>query len=179
MHSIKSIRSGIVNVYLVQEGNHAILIDTGMPAHKDKVLRVAREAGVRLILLTHGHMDHVANVKYLADSLNVPVALHSADAGLLTDQGSRYLHSRGAAGGVLAAGTRMMAKQSKSIIIGRDILPAEELELQDYGIQGEIVMLPGHTAGSIGVLLWGTDIIVGDALMHFGSPSASLIFEDE
>ena len=48
MHSINRIRSGIVNAYVNQEDDIAILIDLGMPPNRELVYQIAREAKGRI-----------------------------------------------------------------------------------------------------------------------------------
>ena len=43
---------------------------------------------------------------------------------------------------------------------------ADELSLDEYGIAGRIVYTPGHTAGSISVLLDSGEAVVGDMAMN-------------
>jgi glyoxylase-like metal-dependent hydrolase (beta-lactamase superfamily II) len=50
--------------------------------------------------------------------------------------------------------------------------------LSSYGISATIIGLPGHTKGSIGVVVGNTDIIVGDALMNIIYPSKSPLYSD-
>ena len=67
METIQQIRCGSVNCFLVQSGRAAILVDTGRAAYREKVLRACRareEVSVRLIVLTHGHIDHVQNAAF-------------------------------------------------------------------------------------------------------------------
>jgi hydroxyacylglutathione hydrolase len=46
-----------------------------------------------------------------------------------------------------------------------DILVPDEMSLQGFGVDGKVVFTPGHTAGSISVLLNSGEAIVGDLLM--------------
>ena len=41
-----------------------------------------------------------------------------------------------------------------------------------------VVGLPGHTDGSIGLDVNGTDLIVGDALMNMVYPTVSMLYHD-
>ena len=50
--------------------------------------------------------------------------------------------------------------------------------LKQYGIPATIIGLPGHTKGSIGVVVGDTDIIVGDALMNILHPVKSPLYGD-
>jgi glyoxylase-like metal-dependent hydrolase (beta-lactamase superfamily II)/8-oxo-dGTP pyrophosphatase MutT (NUDIX family) len=74
------------NTYIVGRGEVAI-IDPAVP---DPVYieRVAREAGnrgeVKLILLTHSHIDHIGGVAPLAEQLSVDVAAFAGEAQFVT-----------------------------------------------------------------------------------------------
>ena len=46
-----------------------------------------------------------------------------------------------------------------------DILLPDEMSLQEFGVDGTVVLPPGHTAGSISLLLHSGEAIVGDLLM--------------
>lgn len=46
-----------------------------------------------------------------------------------------------------------------------DILLPDELDMKAFGVDGKVVYTPGHTAGSISVLLSTGEAIVGDLLM--------------
>lgn len=46
-----------------------------------------------------------------------------------------------------------------------DILLPDELDLNSFGVDGKVVYTPGHTAGSISVLLSTGEAVVGDLLM--------------
>ena len=47
----------------------------------------------------------------------------------------------------------------------------------NYGIQANIVQLPGHTNGSIGIE-FEDGIIVGDALMNMFYPTVSMLYHN-
>ena len=55
-----------------------------------------------------------------------------------------------------------------------DLLLTNGMRLVEYGIDGEILHLPGHTYGSIGLLLSDGSLIAGDTLANYGKPSAAV-----
>lgn len=59
-----------------------------------------------------------------------------------------------------------------------DILLKEGDSLSEFGMDAEIIELPGHTAGSIGIKLGEDSMLVGDALMHMTKAGPSLLFEE-
>ena len=94
MRGIRRIPCGNVNCYLVQGEEGAVLVDTGYTGYVERLLDTCLGAGVRLIVLTHGHLDHIQNTALLMERLGVPAALHPADLGLLTDQQSQPLSAQ-------------------------------------------------------------------------------------
>jgi glyoxylase-like metal-dependent hydrolase (beta-lactamase superfamily II) len=158
----------MVNAYLVRD-RQSILVDTGYPGSGERILNALTEQGIdprtlALILLTHGHGDHFGSAPELRERLRVPVAIHQADAEFLrkginppprpTGLVGRFL--RVALAGKSAAGIRPVEP---------DILLHGETDLAAYGIEGRLLPTPGHTPGSVSVILAGGQVIIGDLLM--------------
>ena len=78
MVDIHRISAGNVNCYIVVGKDKAILIDTGRKKYRERILDKCKEYHVSLIVLTHRHMDHCQNAAYLANALNIPVAMYVA-----------------------------------------------------------------------------------------------------
>jgi glyoxylase-like metal-dependent hydrolase (beta-lactamase superfamily II) len=56
------------NVYLVEDGDKLILIDTGLPRNEKKILKYIESLGrkpedVSTIVITHFHIDHIGSLK--------------------------------------------------------------------------------------------------------------------
>ncbi len=85
MVDIHRISAGNVNCYIVVDNDKAILIDTGRKRYREKILDKCKEHHVRLIVLTHGHMDHCQNAAYLANALKIPVAMSKKDINMIPD----------------------------------------------------------------------------------------------
>ncbi|HRK90946.1 MAG TPA: MBL fold metallo-hydrolase, partial [Anaerolineales bacterium] len=84
---IIKIKLSLSNAYLVKD-KKSILVDTGAPNEAGKILKAVKQAGVdekdiSLILHTHGHIDHAGSTAGLKRILNVPTAVHAADAFML------------------------------------------------------------------------------------------------
>lgn len=178
MATIQRIPCGNVNCYLLREGNQAILVDTGRTKHRDKVLAACRDVTVNLIFLTHGHIDHVQNAAFLSEKLGAPIAMHRADVPLIEDNMRQPLQAHSPLGKLVLAFSLRSFQRDSLPAFAPAVLLDEGDSLLDYGFSAVVAALPGHTNGSIGLLVNGTDLLVGDALMHMGFPSRSLLYTD-
>lgn len=179
MENIERIICGNVNCFLVSNDNGSILIDTARPAHRNKIIEACKHKSIKLIVLTHGHVDHVQNAAFLSKELNAPVAIHKADYELLKDNMLQPLSAHSFPGKIVLA---LSIKSFKEDVI-EPFTIAEHLKecdtLSNFGFDDiEIVELPGHTKGSIGLLVGKSDFIVGDALMNMFYPCKSMLYEN-
>ena len=157
MTEIERVVCGMVNCYLLMGEHGAVLVDTGETADRERIVAACRKKQVRLILLTHGHIDHIQNAAYLAREWNVPIAMNEKDAGLVRNQFAQPLTGKGIFGWGLEKGDT----------------------LEQFGVQASVLELPGHTEGSIGLDVDGHTVLVGDALMHMLFPGIACIYSDE
>lgn len=168
---IDRVRVGITNTYLVRDSG-AILVDSGEPGRAAAVLRKLRSRvgplpDIRLLLLTHGHLDHTGNADALKRETGARVAIHEGDAGWLT-RGDLAIPDGLTPWGRLmgACARRVIPRLLSAPAVAPDIVLADDLSLAVYGIAGRVVHTPGHTPGSITLLLESGDAIVGDLVMN-------------
>ena len=152
-----------VNAYLVQGARGAVLVDTGFPGATDNILKKLSERGVdpeeiSLIVLTHGHPDHAGSAAELRKRLRVPVAIHALEAGWMRSGISEIPRPIRAFGRLIKPLLRPEIPAFEP-----DILLEEVTSLKEYGLEGEILHTPGHSPGSISLLLPG-GAIVGDLM---------------
>ncbi|MCY2990542.1 MAG: MBL fold metallo-hydrolase [Planctomycetota bacterium] len=164
MTNVIPIRLSLSNSFLVL-GERPILVDTGSPKDGDRLLNGLAHHGVRghdlaLILHTHGHSDHCGSTQQLKESTSAPIAIHSADAAVM-DNGQNQATKPTC----LTARLLHLLVDDKFPSVRPDILVPDEMSLQAFGVDGKVVHTPGHTAGSISVLLTTGEAIVGDLLM--------------
>lgn len=163
-------RSGMSNGYFVRGEGGVIAVDTGAEYGEEFVWKHLREAEIepseiRLIVITHGHVDHFMNVQAFSDVTQAPVLCHEnarrfIEEGLLPDVDFE---------GRTRMGKEMWAAQLKK---GNPVDHApkghvdltfgdEGYDLASYGIDGKIVFTPGHSRSCSSVVT-GEDAIVGD-----------------
>ena len=51
-------------------------------------------------------------------------------------------------------------------------------DLSHFGVNAQVVALPGHTAGSIGLKTEDGALLVGDAMFRLFSPAPALVYAD-
>lgn len=176
---VQRICCGNVNCYLVSHGKNAILVDTGMEKYRQKVLDACRAYNLQLLILTHGHVDHVQNTAFLSDTLGCPVAMSRMDIPLLGDNMLQPLSAHGVLGRIVLFASVKSFHKDTIPIFAPDISLEEGDSLEVYKIPAKIVGLPGHTLGSIGIDVMEKELIVGDALMNMFYPTASMLYNDK
>jgi hydroxyacylglutathione hydrolase len=161
---ITQIRLGLSNVFLIKE-TRPILVDSGMPTEAKRIVQALQQAGVKLcdlalILHTHGHWDHCGSSQQLKQWANVPVAIHEGDAEKLRKGSNGLLKP-------ICLTARLARPFLNRPFPGMepDIVMKAEMDLNPFGVDGRIIPTPGHTAGSVSVLMAGGDAIVGDLIM--------------
>ena len=171
---IFSKRLGINYVYLIQ-GEGGMLVDVGpafgLPALKRWFQSLSLDPqDINLVMITHAHFDHAGAVAAVKKLTGAQIAVHQAEQDLLRT---------GMA--TVPTGTTPLAKIAVSIskpIIKAIQYPGLEpdlvigdqgLALDEFGIPGRILHTPGHTPGSLSVLLDSGDAFVG-CLTHNAPP---------
>ena len=138
------------NLYLLhdRDARHCWLFDCGFEG--EQIINWIEASGSQLqaIWLTHGHIDHVADVEMVADHFKVPFYLHSADQPMLA---------------TLAMQGRMFGLACRNVRSpDADIYPGPAT----FGsLTCDIRYVPGHSPGS--VVFWFPELgllIAGDTV---------------
>lgn len=179
MEKIERIVCGNGNCYIISNGDNAVLVDTCREQYRDKILEACNHYKVRLLVLTHGHIDHVQNAAFLSDALGVPIAMHKADLPLIKNNMEQPLSAHGILGKIVLAASVKSFRYERIEPFTPTVFLHEGDKLEAYGVSARVVALPGHTKGSIGLVVSDKHFIVGDALMNMFYPTASMLYNDK
>lgn len=127
------------NCYVVAAdgASQCVVVDPGVGAAGAlREVVDARELRVAGVLLTHGHLDHIASAAEVADAAGVPVWIHAADRPLLTDPGP------GLAPFVAELGIDLREPADLRLLAGGETVTVA-------GLAFEVVHAPGHRPGCV------------------------------
>lgn len=164
------IRLGTSYCYFIPSRRGSILVDAGIinrHQHLQSVLTVHEHdiRDIRYIILTHTHHDHVGSLAEIVRMSGAKVIVHKNEADFLA-RGRTPLPK-----GTLA-GTRLMVRLGKLLRIGSypavqpDFLLNDQLQLSEFGYPLHVFATPGHTNGSISIILDREIALVGDTMFN-------------
>jgi hydroxyacylglutathione hydrolase len=167
---IHIIKVGISNCYLIRDRG-TVLIDAGVPGRINTFEKTFKSLGVApgeiaVIIITHCHWDHVGCLKELRNLTGAKIIAHKKDAGFL-EKGELIVPPGvtrwGKILGILLKGVgRKASTEPYKVDI---VLGEEDYPLTEFGIPGKILFTPGHSHGSISVVLDTGEAFVGDTAM--------------
>lgn len=149
-----------------------IAIDAGAPGKGRQFARGLAHAGiqpsdVRMIVLTHGHWDHVGSAGEIKALTGGTLAMHQADRACVEQSLTPLPPGVTTWGKVFIAIHRLFLPVIKIPAASVDLVLGDEaFSLQQYGIPGRILHTPGHSSGSVSVLLDSGEAFVGDLAMN-------------
>ena len=160
---------GPASVYLIDNADGSLsLFDTALGTTES--LRALEqgftEAGRRVeevtrILVSHGHVDHFGGARQVAGRSGARVFVHPADASKVTrflwpeavrERHRRYLRRMGVPGALVA---ELEGMEETNELLGERVEAAEPLvegeRIAFARFEAEVMHLPGHTAGLVGL----------------------------
>jgi len=184
-YSFQTIAGGS-NCYLVKTSQGFILIDAGFDARRkvvdESLIRSGCQPGKLLvIILTHGDIDHVANALFLREKYGVKIGMHADDVGMV-EFGDQRWNRKIPPDRITSFGKFVRAFFGKTPI--RFDLFKPDIHFQDgedlslYGFPAQIVHIPGHSKGSIGVITTDGNLFCGDLFFNFIRPDFHFMIDN-
>ena len=138
----------VENIYILIEGDGAIIIDPGYEFDSLVDLIENRDLKLEKILLTHGHGDHIGSCEQLRAKYNTPVYAHEKERELLLDPN-----------------LNLSASMYGDISLEADFYVNEDSEVYFNDHKIEFIYTPGHTIGSQCIKI-GENLFTGDTLFR-------------
>ena len=141
------------NCFIIRrrDTNHCLVVDPGLQVQRVQDVLQREVLQVERILVTHGHIDHVAGVPALRREQPAPVAMHPDDLAILDwDQ---------------FGGLPFLPEGFAPFDVDEPLAHGMTIRFEDLSLK--VLHTPGHTAGSV-CFLFGLDCFAGDTLFQRG-----------
>ena len=168
------VKLGLNSCYLIR-GKDVIMIDGGMPNKLKVFKRVLSRldinpSDIKLVVLTHSHFDHSGSALEIREFTGAKIAIHESEITYLENGGMIIPKGVNFYGKITKPWLFAIFKKISFPKFKPDILITDEpYPLKAYGIDGNIIHTPGHTVGSISVILDSGEAFVG-CMAHNGFP---------
>jgi hydroxyacylglutathione hydrolase len=174
-------RMGSVNCYLLRTASGHILIDTGGSNARTALQSTLEAAGctpgyLRLVILTHGDFDHIGNAAYIRSVFGALIGMHRDDAAM-AERGDMFAN-RKKPNLLIRALIPLFTGFGPSERFKPDVLLQAGDGLSKYGLEAEVISLPGHSRGSAGILTTNGDLFCGDLLDNTKRPALNTLIDD-
>jgi len=177
---------GRCNCYLVMNEDRFLLVDAGRDKSWKSLDRGIKRLGATkdstiYLVLTHCHFDHAENAAIFKKTYNASIIVHKSEGDCLKNGDNPPISGAIFLTKVLigmAARTKLLARLRYEPA-DYDVLVDEALSLEPLGFPGFILHTPGHSPGSISVVIDNEVAIVGDAIFGVLSGSVFPPFADD
>lgn len=171
---IVQIELSISNVFLVNS-KRPVLVDAGSEGDLDDLEEALAAHGlalgdIALVIVTHGHADHAGQAGLLRARSGAKVALGAGDLPLARAGRNDAMQPMSFSARLLRL---VLSKTYPPFEPDLVVSAGAPLDLGPWGIEGRAVHMPGHTDGSLVVLLGDRAAFVGDQVLG-GSLGGSL-----
>jgi hydroxyacylglutathione hydrolase len=164
--------------YLIETDQGLYLIDAGMRRYEKKILETMRELGrddLRLIFITHAHLDHYGSAAALRELTGAPITIHQADSETMANAETPLGSPRGLAK-LLGKMLPLFQPLLKPPPTRADYLLTDGDNLDAFGLKASVLHTPGHTPGSSCLLFEDRFAFAGDLLSTEGHLHAQRSF---
>jgi glyoxylase-like metal-dependent hydrolase (beta-lactamase superfamily II) len=136
------------NCYMItcERTDESVLVDPG--GISQQLMDKINEHSVKMVLLTHGHFDHIAGVRDIIEHTDAQLLIHSKDALMLSNP---------LLNGSFMIGAEITTPEPSCFLTEQGSITFGESSLK-------ILHTPGHTPGGVSFVADGEFVIAGDTL---------------
>jgi glyoxylase-like metal-dependent hydrolase (beta-lactamase superfamily II) len=171
------------NCYLLQSDAGVVVVDPGPVGGGSKVVANAEALGirpddVRLVLVTHGHLDHYGAVAEVRAWCGAPAAAQAREVEFSRDRRNALPPAQTVRGSAVRWIYLLFSPLARFRSMEADLFLDDGADLSPYGLDAQAVLLPGHSPASLGILTAEGDLLAGDLFVNFTVPSQPLYLWD-
>lgn len=166
-YRIVQLIGGRSNVFLVFYGTKKIMVDTSTKWNwnkLDKRLKLYAINEIDYLVLTHSHYDHAENARRIREKYHATVIVHKKESHFLLGKEN-----------IVPAGTNFFTRflasffgkwffSLRKVTCPVDIVVDSTFSFHDFGFKAYLIHTPGHSEGSMSLIVDDEVAIVGDAM---------------
>ncbi len=131
-------------VYLIDAGKSLVLVDSGVGIESKRIVENIRDAGynpedIEYLIGTHKHIDHIGGNHFFKNSFNCKIVMHELDAAAVES------------GDQLTTGAQLYGVKLHPCKV--DVKISQTTNLTVGPLNLKLIHTPGHTPGSLSILL--------------------------
>lgn len=154
------------NMYLFMEDDYAIIVD---PSIQEDAYKLLKRKGINklYIILTHEHFDHMSGVNYFKDRFDTTIIAHSYTKDRVSNPKNKIASIYMASFMSKPSDIQklVMEQCKKPILFDVDITINKEYECNINNHFFHFKHIPGHSQGSIAIIMNNKFLFSGDSLM--------------
>jgi len=162
------LRGAMCNVFLLVCDDHTLLFDSSMKGERKQIMNRLKSLGISkldALVFSHTHFDHAGNAACFRHQYTPSVIVHESEAAFL-ERGDTPL----------PAGTNRITRYLMHLQATKkipsfayepcecDIKVQDRMDLQGMGFPAYLIHTPGHSQGSVSLIIDDEIALVGDTM---------------
>ena len=166
---VYKILGGRSNVFVICYNQKYLLVATSIHRNEKNLLKALDRLGATkenliALMLTHSHFDHVANAHKIKQIFNTKIYIHSSEKRDLQDAIVKVPKGISAISSFFSHLGSKSAEKFKFAKAQPDVCVEDSFDFKDIGFNITILHTPGHSIGSMSIIVDGEIAIVGDLM---------------